>query len=122
MILFALALIVNSIDPAPGGPVLTHDFARLTGGEAAALVGRRKLYRIKLDSAEVTEGRFILYECQTVNAVARTVWLYAGQDVADEMTVEATLVVLYHAASVGDKGTRFPGFTEYRLKRAIRRE
>ena len=36
------------------------------------------------------------------------------------MTVEATLRILHHPASLGSMGTFFPAFTEYRLLRAIR--
>jgi hypothetical protein len=36
------------------------------------------------------------------------------------MTVEATLRILHHPATVGDMGTYFPAFTEYRLTKAVR--
>ena len=35
------------------------------------------------------------------------------------MTVEATLRVTHHPTTVGDEGTAFPGFIEYRLTRAV---
>jgi hypothetical protein len=61
------------------------------------------------------------YECVGADApgkpdpIRRTAYLYAGQDVAKTMTVEARLVVIHHPRT-----GMFPAFTEYRLMEAVR--
>ena len=118
MNLLLAVLILWRPDPAASRP--THDFARLT--TTNGLIGKRALYRIVLDSTEGDHDGFILYDCQTQDGTFRCVWLYAGQEFADEMVVEATLVVLYHPATVGAMGTKFEGFIEYRLTKAVWRQ
>jgi hypothetical protein len=58
-----------------------------------------------------------LYDGTSVDDVARSVFLAPGEQVNDgeeELTVEATLLVLHHPAKVIG-GTFFPAFWEYRL-------
>jgi hypothetical protein len=95
--------------------VVTHDLARLTPGEAQFLVGKRARYRISLGSLPDNHVGFVLFDCQSNDHIDRTVWLDLEQELASEMIVEATLHVLHHPARVGGDGTRFEGFTEYRL-------
>jgi hypothetical protein len=47
-----------------------------------------------------------------------SVWLPEGQEVADEMTVEAVLVVVHHKGWVTPAGKQFPSVVEYRLTKA----
>ena len=96
-----------------------YDLATLTPGDAARLNGKRAVYRLAIASLpEKYEGQ-VLYDCETQDAVFRSVWLVGGQEVADVMTVEATLRVIHHPRTVGDMGTVFEVFTEYRLIRAV---
>jgi hypothetical protein len=58
----------------------------------------------------------VLFDCVSLDAVYRTVRLWPGQDVEDDMVAEATLkVVLYPPSGP------FMGFVEIRLERARRR-
>ncbi len=116
-VLLAFVLVCRDARTPPVHLVRTFTLAKLTRAEASVL-----MYRIVLNSPEERDGRFLLYECKSEDGTARTVWLYRGQDVEDEMTVEATLQVLYHPRTVGDMGTVFPAFTEYRLMKAVRRK
>jgi hypothetical protein len=115
----ALLLLLTAADPhlAPRAE-RTFVLSKLTPAEALRLDGKRARFRVALDSAEDPDWNgFVGYDCATPDDIARTVLLYRGQDLADEMTVEATLRVIRHAATVGELGTFFPTFTEYRLTR-----
>ena len=125
MSLLALTVVLLSANAAerPSGAVVqVHELATLAPQDAATLAGRPALFRVMLDSAEDTEGTFTLYDCQSLDGKLRSVWLWSGQELQDEMTVQATLQVIHHPVSVGDGGTPFQGFREYRLARAVRKK
>ena len=113
-------MVANGVGPAPSGrAVKTYELASLSPADAFRLNGKRAVFRIGLDSTEAEWEGFTLYDCQSVDAVSRSVYFCPWQDVADEMTVEATLWVIRHPATVGDQGTPFPAFVEYRLTKAV---
>jgi hypothetical protein len=78
-------------------------------------VGRRVRYRLELDSTEAVIDGYVSYDCRTGDGTAKTVWMLAGEEAADEMEVEARLVVCHHPG-----WSPFPAFTEYRLMDARR--
>jgi hypothetical protein len=117
LLLFCLALgPVGDAGPLPQGKSRLHDLASLSGADALRLDGRCGLFRISLDSLPDEYGGFILYDCRSPDAVFRTVRLSPGQEVGDEMVVEATLHIIRHPAS-----GPFPALVEYRLTQAVRR-
>src|SRR5262245_30913062 len=116
-LLFCLALSpVGDAGPSPGAKARLHDLAALSDADALRLDGRRGLFRISLDSLPGESDGFILYDCRSPDAVFRAVRLYPGQEVDDEMVVEAALHIVRHPAS-----GPFPALVEYRLTRAVRR-
>jgi hypothetical protein len=102
--------------PIPSGEtVITHDFACIT----SSLDGHRARFRIILESTAEPCGNFLMYDCQSDNAVNRAVLLPKSTDAHRTMVVDATLRVIRHPASVGDGGTPFRAFTEFRLVDAV---
>ena len=119
MMLLALLLTVADVPQARDGFQRTHELHRLTHSQAERLVGRRAFYSIRIESLPDREGDCILYDCQSPSDVHATAWLPIGQELAEAMTVEATLRIIVHQPSVGADGTPFVGFTEYRLTLAM---
>jgi hypothetical protein len=112
-------LLLVALGAGPGASretVRVHDLAALTPAEAEHLAGRRVLYQVRLDSLPGGPQGWTDYDCVSPDATARTVRLYPGQEIADEMIVEADLQELRHDPAPG-----FPGFTEFRLLRAVAR-
>jgi hypothetical protein len=72
---------------------------------------------VDLDSRPGEAGGHVFYDCASPNDVNRTVWLWPGQPVADTMTVEGTMTLMWYPRS---KDGQFAGFWEYRLTDAIR--
>jgi hypothetical protein len=117
LLLFCLALApVGDISPLSHGKERLYDLAALSPADAFHLDGRRGLFRISLDSLPGEYDGFILYDCRSPDAVFRAVRLYPGQEVDDEMVVEATLHLVRHPA-----WGPFPALVEYRLTQAVRR-
>ena len=100
--------------------LLRRSLAKLTGAEATVPIGKKTLYRIALDSPENGTAS---YRVDIFNGTARTVWLYRGQELEDEMVVEATLQGFHHPATVSgrDGDHAFEAFTEYKLLRVVLR-
>jgi hypothetical protein len=101
------------------------DFASLTAGRALGLVGRRALYWVVLDSPDDEHDGQTRYECAGRDDAYRTLSLAAGEeafegDHVEVVVVRATPRVSHHPAWVGQGGTGFEGFTEYRLLGARR--
>jgi hypothetical protein len=84
--------------------------ADLTPAEARRLDGRRARFRVSLDS----EGEDNAYDCLAPDGLHASVFLLTGEE-ADDMTVEATLVIIDHPPGFG-----FPPLREYRLVDAVR--
>jgi hypothetical protein len=61
-----------------------------------------------------------LSDCLSPTGESRTLYLLPGQDVAERLTVEAVVVVRQCLPAVEPDGTRFAGFTEFRLMDALR--
>ncbi len=109
-----LAALLADLGAAPPAVARVHDLARLTPAGAERLQGRVALYRVALDSTAGEHDGFVLYDAVSPPWADASVWLYPGQDVEDEMTVEAELRIVRHEG----RGP-FPGFTEYRVTRAV---
>jgi hypothetical protein len=90
-----------------------HDLARLTPADARSLAGKRARYRVVLDSLE--DFATHSFDCVAPEGLHATVFLLADQEAADEMTVEARLVIIDYPAAVG-----FAALREYRLRDAVR--
>jgi hypothetical protein len=116
-----LLLLLPAADPSHA-PEAEQAFvmSKLTPAEAAFPAGKRAKFRIVLDSTDDTWDGFVGYDVRCPEPFYATVRLYPRQEVADEMTVEATLRVIHHPATVGAMGTLFPAFLEYRLTKAVR--
>jgi hypothetical protein len=115
-------LLVSSHSPADVPSPSTEavhvlDLALLSHNAAAVAEGHRGLFRIDLDSQPGDVGSHVVYDCASPYDVNRTVWLWPGQPVADTMTVEGTLRLVWHPRS---KDGQFAGFWEYRLMDAVK--
>src|SRR5262245_50344646 len=124
-VLLALALAALPVSGDAPAPIRfdiarTYDLTNLSPLGAGSLRHQRATFRVALDSSEDLHNGYTIYGCESVDGKLRTVWLVPGVEVDDEMTVEATLRVIVHAPTVGANGTRFEGFTEYRLMDAVR--
>ena len=114
------------IGPPPISPEVTglEDLATMTATDAAKLDGRFGKFRIRLNSPDLEYNGYILYECESADGIARTIWFHpdSEQDDFDDekpIYVEARLVVIVHPARV-IRRTFFIGFAEYRLMDARR--
>jgi hypothetical protein len=86
--------------------------ADLTPADARRLDGRRARFRVSLDSTQDNN----CFDCVAPGGLHASVCLVAGQEAADDdMTVEATLVIIDHPPGFG-----FPALREYRLVDAVR--
>src|SRR5262245_7883999 len=96
----------------------TYDLALLSHRLAGQLDGHRVRFRVDLESepGETDDGRAIVYDCISPDAVNRTVWLVPGQRVKDVMDVEGVFRLLWRPP-----GSGFPGYFEYRVESAVRR-
>jgi hypothetical protein len=72
----------------------THDFASLPLHRAWQVHGKVARFRVKLISDVWTIRQWDAYECAGEEDRLYTVWLPEGQEVKNEMTVEAVLVVI----------------------------
>jgi hypothetical protein len=90
-----------------------HVLAELTPAEARHLAGRPARFRVALDSLE--DEATHSFDCLAQAGLYASVFLLAGQEAADEMTVEGRLVVIDWPPGFG-----FAGFPEYRLVDAVR--
>jgi hypothetical protein len=91
----------------------THPFATLTEAEAQPLQGRPARFRVEGPHDGWDLDDWTIYDCPSPGPLRHTVWLGAGQDVDDPMTVEAVPRLIHHAA----RGNS-PAYTELRLCRA----
>jgi hypothetical protein len=114
--------IVHANGPAPpdSSAVRVHDFATLTAADAWRLDGKEALFRIALDSDEDEWDGWLCYDCAGEGAPLRSVRLIPGQELADRMTVKATLRVRNYPAFVGTDEGRMGPLWEYRLVGALR--
>jgi hypothetical protein len=97
-----------------------YTLATLTREQARQLEGRRAVYRIvRDDSAPDWDGTFDIYGCKGPKEGEPTVWL-RGEEIDDEMTVSAVLLVIRHKEWISATGTRVEAWTEYRLTDARR--
>jgi hypothetical protein len=112
--LLALFLIAGDFPRGSAEVERTFTLSALTAHQAAQLEGKRARFRISLDSAEEQDGKYTAYDCLAPDGLIAGVWLLPGQEVRDEMTVEARLVVIDHRAAWG-----FPALREYRLMDAM---
>jgi hypothetical protein len=95
--------------------------AILTSGKAWKLDGERALFRVSLDSLPEEGGGFVRYDCEGPDEDYRSGWLGADQYPSDEMTVEATLQVIWHPAIMAADGSGIGPLREYRWMRAVRK-
>jgi hypothetical protein len=72
------------------------------------MAARRWRFRVALDSLE--DDATHSYDCVAPDGLLAGVFLPAGQEAADDMTVEARLVIIDWPPGFG-----LPGFREYRL-------
>jgi hypothetical protein len=87
-----------------------YDLATLTTADARSLAGKRARFRVVLDSTGEDS-----FDCLAPDGLHAAVYLAPDQDIADEMVVEARLVIIDHSAAFG-----FLLLREYRLKDAVR--
>jgi len=92
-LLAAVPALADAPFPDGGEAVRSEDFASLTLQEALSLQGHPARYRVVLDSLPDEVAGYVLYDCVSPAGESRTVYLRPGQDVAEEMTVEAVLVI-----------------------------
>jgi hypothetical protein len=76
--------------------------AELTPAEARRLEGTRARFRVVLDSLE--DDATHSWDCVAPDGLHASVFLLAGEEAADEMTVEARLVVIDHRPGFGFLG------------------
>jgi hypothetical protein len=98
----------------------TYTLATLTLHQARRLHGKRARFRIEVDSTFDEIGKFDVYGCQGEDDRFCTVWFPARPEVADEMVVEALLVVIHHKGWTAPNGFRFDDSISFRLTRARR--
>jgi hypothetical protein len=127
-ILFAAILnLCGSELPNDDKPIPPREFAYLAQADADRLDGQMVRFQIELNSTEGEHNGYILYDCKSRNAVARSVWFRPNADGSDLDTddgpfeVEGRLVVIVHPARLVG-ATWFDGFTEFRLVDARRVE
>jgi hypothetical protein len=90
------------------------------GPDGGRVDGKEALFRIALDSDEDEWDGWLCYDCAGAGPPLRSVRLLPGQELADRMTVKATLHVRYYPAFVDADGGRMGPLWEYRLVGAIR--
>jgi hypothetical protein len=96
---------------------LPYDLWLLSHRQAQLLDGRRVRFRVDLESEPgETDDGVIVYDCASVDAVNRTVWLVPGQRLKDVMVVEGVFRLLWRP-----RGNGFAGYWEYRVEGALRR-
>jgi hypothetical protein len=106
-----LALLLLTLATGPGPldtfAVCVHHFATLTDAEARQLDGRQALFLVRLDGDTEPEERdgWLCCDCEGEGEPLRCLYLHAGCDLADTMTVRATLRVRHHPALVGADGS-----------------
>jgi hypothetical protein len=125
--LAALLLLVGAAHgdgpaPADTSAVHVHDFATLTDAEARHLDGTPAVFRVVLDSDTDPEERdwFTCADCAGDGEPLRSLYLCPDQEVAESMTVRATLQIRYYPALTGADGSRSGPLWEYRLVAAVR--
>jgi hypothetical protein len=112
MPLLLLPLLAAADLPGPRVERGVYYLADLTPADARRLDGRRARFRVALDSAEDNN----CFDCLAPPGLHASVCLLPGQEAADDdMTVEATLVIIDHPPGFG-----FPPLREYRLLDAVR--
>lgn len=94
------------------------DLALLSHRDAQRLDGWRVRIRVDLESEPGDAGVAIVYDCVSLDAVNRTVWLVPGQRVRTDagVVVEGVFRLLWRGP-----GNGFAGFWEYRVEGAVRR-
>jgi hypothetical protein len=115
---FRLSVVLGADSPKPSSKVEgIHDLASISLRQAENLHGRKARYRVTVDSMAWTHENYIFYDCQSIDDVSRTMWFFADEEVDEErvMIVEGCSKVIHHLPTVGEMGTKFPGFMEYRL-------
>jgi hypothetical protein len=121
IVLFALILKVGGSELSPHDkPIASCEFVHLTRAEADRLDGQTVQFQVEMSSAEDEHNGYILYDCKSRNAVARTAWFLPNADGSDLETddgsfeVEGRLVVIVHPDRLVG-ATWFDGFMEFRL-------
>jgi hypothetical protein len=95
--------------------------AELTPWEAARLEGRRARFLAEPDSLPEFVGRSTAFDVTAPEGLHASVFLFGCHDeLPGTMIVEATLAIVEQPAWVAPDGTRFDGFTEWRLLDARR--
>jgi hypothetical protein len=115
MIALAVVLAVSNA-PGPGAGHAhvsrTDDFSNLTAYRARQLQGRLARYHVRLgEDRDLLRDDFDTSECAGEGEPIRSLWLPLGQEVADELTVEAVLAVIPPKRWVTPTGQRFPAFS-----------
>jgi hypothetical protein len=121
--ILTLSLVLGADSAKPSSKVEgIHVLASLSLSQANDLDGRNARFRVTVDSMAWTHENYTFYDCRTVDDVSRTMWFLPGEEIDEDnpMIVEGCLKVMHHCPTVGEMGTRFPGFMEYRLMDARR--
>ena len=108
-------LVPADVSGIPTAVEQSYDLALLSHRQAQHLDGRRVRFRVDLESETADVGGAIVYDCASLDAVNRTVWLVPGQRVKDVMEVEGVFRLLWRPV-----GNGFPGYWEYRVEGAWR--
>jgi hypothetical protein len=96
--------------------VRSVELATLSHRQAQQLDGQRVRIRVDLESEPGDAGGAVVYDCVSLDAVNRTVWLVPGQQVREAMDAEGVFRLLWRPP-----GNGFGGFWEYRVEGAVRR-
>ena len=112
-----LALLLLSLPSPPTEQLGYRDFATITPLEAHSLHGQRGRFRVVVDSIELEGIGYWWSGATSTDEVVRMLRFdLPGQiDEGETVIIDGVFQVIRHPATVGDAGTRFPGFTEYRL-------
>jgi hypothetical protein len=79
--LVLLALVHADVPHIPATVVRSFDLAMLSHRQAQLLDGQRVRIRVDLESEPGDAGGAVVYDCVSLDAVNRTVWLIPGQRV-----------------------------------------
>jgi hypothetical protein len=114
--LLLLLLVPVDVPRIPTRIERSFDLALLSHRQAQQLDGQRVRIRVDIESDPGDAGGAVVYDCVSLDAVNRTVWLVPGQRVKDAMDVEGVFRRLWRPP-----GNGFAGHWEYRVEGALRR-
>jgi hypothetical protein len=89
-----LLFVPADVPQIPATVVRSFDLALLSHRQTEQIDGQRVRIRVDLESEPGDAGEAVVYDCVSLDAVNRTVWLKPGQSVKDAMDVEGVFRLL----------------------------